>query len=210
MEIRNKKAAFEMSMSTIIIIVLSVVFLILGLVLLRSIFQTATTSIDNIDSKLQDQLNTIFAQEDKPYWMKPDDGVLKVRSATTNFGFILGGRSKNNIDVKRGDMQYRFLVDKASPDNCYTKLGNNEAKIKSWFPGSRFATDDNDLTNLNKLNYYQDDMGWDRIQISIPSGTILCTQKILYDIYDTSDTTLGPVAVGGGSFTLEILRKAIV
>lgn len=208
MEIRNKKAAFEMSMSTIIIIVLSVVFLILGLVLLRSIFGTATSSLQITDDKLKTQLATLFADENSPTFIKPEDGILKIRSGTANFVFVLGGRSKAGIDVKRGDLQYRLLIDKEAPGNCYKLLSNNEAKIKSWFPGSKIAANEEDQT-MNPLTIYPGDLASEKIQISIPSGTPLCTQKVYYDIIDKTDPTLSQ-PIGGGSFMIEVLRKAII
>jgi hypothetical protein len=203
---KSKKAAFEMSMSTIIIIVLSVIFLILGLVLLKNIFGTATSSLATIDDKLKTQMASLFADEDQPIFIKPEDGVLKIRAGTTNFGFILGGKSKYGNDVKRGDIQFKLTLDKKGSGNCYSKIG--EAKIKQWFVGSSIAASDTDNI-YNSMDDYRDDMAFQRIQIDIPSGTVLCTQKVFYDVIDKSDTTQ-TLPIGGGSFTIEVLRKSLI
>ena len=63
---KNKRAAIEMSMGTIITIILAVVFLILGLTFVKSIFGVASSSIQITDDKLKAQLSTLFAGEFPP------------------------------------------------------------------------------------------------------------------------------------------------
>ncbi len=205
---KNKRAAIEMSMGTIITIILAVVFLILGLTFVKSIFGVASSSIQITDDKLKAQLSTLFADENQPTFIKPEEGVFKVRAAS-DFYFVIGGRSKNGNDVQRGDLQYRFILDKNAPNSCLSKFNNNEARIKAWFPGVKFAADENEEV-LNPLTIYQGDMSSSRIQISIPSGTPLCSQIILYDVFDKSDNSTSAVPVGGSSFTVQVLRRSIV
>lgn len=205
----NKKAAFEMSMSTIIIIVLSVVFLILGLSLLRTIYGSATSSIGTIDEKLKGQLTTLFADEEQPIFIKPEDGQLKIRADTTNFGFIIGGRTKYGNDLgidgsARNDMQYRLVINKDS--ECAKKLG--ESKVKQWFVGTKIAASEEDSV-YNDITDYKADQGFVRVQVDIPSGTPLCTQIVYYDLIDTSSEE-GKLPIGGGSFSIQIMRKALV
>ncbi len=60
---KNKKAAFEMSMTTIIVIVMAVVMLILGLVFIRTIMcgamNIATTTLEGAQS----EINKLFGEE---------------------------------------------------------------------------------------------------------------------------------------------------
>jgi hypothetical protein len=207
LEKRGKKAAIEMSMSTVIIIVLAVSFLILGLILLRNIFGNATTSMGTIDDKLKNQLSSLFADEEQQIFIKPDDGQLKIRAGTTNFGFVIGARTRNGNDVaKRSDIQYRLVLDKNAPNNCLKKI--TEAKVRSWFVGSKIATGESDLT-YNSITDYKADQGFVRIQIDLPSGTVLCTQTVYYDFVDKTDPTLER-PIGGGSFTVEVIRKSLL
>jgi len=210
MVLRNKKAAFEMSMSTIIVIVLSVVFLILGLVLLRTIYSSATSSIGTIDDKLKTQLSSLFADEEQPIFIKPEDGQLKIRADTANFGFIIGGRTKYGNDIgadgsPRNDMQYRLIVDKDSA--CAKKIG--ESKVKQWFVGTNMAASEEDKV-YNDITDYQADQGFVRVQVDMPKGTILCTQTVYYDLVDQSNKEEGTLPIGGGSFTIQVIRKALV
>jgi len=206
LERKSKKAAFEMSMSTVIIIVLSVVFLILGLVLLRNVFGVATDSISTIDDKLKTQLTTLFADdESSTVFMRPEDGVLKIRADTAEFGFVIGGKTKNGNDIVNwGDMQYRLILDKSS--SCYTKLG--ESTIKKWFTNAKIASGDQDTASYNPLNWAKNgDVGLARIQLTIPKGTVICTQTVLFDFIDKTDATLTQ-PLDGAAFSIQILRRA--
>jgi len=58
--INNKKAAFEMTMGTIVIIVLAVSMLILGLVLTKKIMCSGIGLTDEINSKITGEIQTLF------------------------------------------------------------------------------------------------------------------------------------------------------
>ena len=206
--VMNKKAAIEMSMSTIITIVFAVVFLILGLTFIRNIYGFATSTTDSIDEKMKTQLSSLFADEDQPIFIKPEDGQLKVRAGTTNFGFIIGARTKTGNDVtKRSDIQYRLVLDKTS--QCMTVNKIAESRIKSWFVSSKVASGESDLT-YNSVSDYKFDQGFVRVQIDLPSGTQTCSQLVYYDFIDKSDNSSVGLPIGGGSFNIEVLRKSLV
>lgn len=61
--IKSKKAALEMSMTTIVTIVLVVVTLVLALVLIRTIFTSSTNAIDQVNTAIQDQINNLFTSQ---------------------------------------------------------------------------------------------------------------------------------------------------
>ena len=57
--IENKKAAMEMSVGTIVTIVLLMSVLVLGLVLITNIFSGATSSVKTIDDKVKSEIKFI-------------------------------------------------------------------------------------------------------------------------------------------------------
>jgi len=61
---KNKKAAIEMSIGTIVVIVLAMTMLIMGLVLIKSIFSGATYNVDTINDKVKEQINKMFEEDD--------------------------------------------------------------------------------------------------------------------------------------------------
>ena len=59
-KINNKKAAFEMSIGTIVVIVLSMTMLILGIVLIRNIMCAGIGLTGEINSKVRGEIDTLF------------------------------------------------------------------------------------------------------------------------------------------------------
>src|SRR3989338_8114558 len=57
---RNNKAAIELSMTTIVVVVLSLTLLIMGFVLVRSIMCSAIGLTDEIGGKAKDRVNELF------------------------------------------------------------------------------------------------------------------------------------------------------
>lgn len=60
--VNNKKAALEMSMGTVVVIVLAVTMLILGLVLVRTIFTGAKYNVEEIDDKVRGEIQKLFQE----------------------------------------------------------------------------------------------------------------------------------------------------
>ena len=89
---KNKKAAFEMSMTTVVIIVISVVMLILGLVFVRQIFGVATESVNMIDDQVKNELMNLFGEQGgKEIVVKlGTQQSAKVQQGTQGFGFVFG------------------------------------------------------------------------------------------------------------------------
>jgi len=67
-KINNKKAAFEMSIGTIVIIVLAMSMLILGLVLTKKIMCSGIVLTDQIDQAVENQVSSMF--EGQEYGVK--------------------------------------------------------------------------------------------------------------------------------------------
>jgi len=201
MVLRNKKAAFEMSMSTIIIIVLSVSFLILGLVLLKTIFQTATKSTDSIDQKLETELNKIFTDETKNFVIYlGEDNTAKIRAGTTSFNILVASQSLNNVRLAdASQIQYKIeLVDEGSAQSCITLIGKTKTtslfydKLDTWLNSS---SADGPLS-------------WKFIKFSVPVDTRVCSQTVRVTAIDKTVVPTGET-IGFSSFSLEILKKGL-
>src|SRR3989338_903187 len=201
MVLRNKKAAFEMSMSTIIIIVLSVSFLILGLVLLKTIFQTATKSTDSIDQKLETELNKIFTDETKNFVIYlGEDNTAKIRAGTTSFNILVASQSLNNVRLAdASQIQYKIeLVDEGSAQSCITLIGKTKTtslfydKLDTWLNSS---SADGPLS-------------WKFIKFSVPGDTRVCSQTVRVTAIDKTVVPTGET-IGFSSFSLEILKKGL-
>jgi len=60
---KNKRAAMEMSVGTIVTIVLLMAVLVLGLVLVRSIFTSSIENVDAIDENIKSQIQVLFSED---------------------------------------------------------------------------------------------------------------------------------------------------
>jgi hypothetical protein len=198
--LKDKRAAFEMSMSTIIVIVLSVSFLILGLVLLKNIYGTSSKSINILDEKFGSELQKIFTDENRNLVIYlGEDKKASVRAGTTDFGVGIAAQTINNIRMEdKSKIQYFVSLDESSPKSCTKILGKTRTvglfsqKLDTWLNSTAFD---------GPISKFQ-------IRVSIPTSTQVCTQLVEVTAKDFSVDPNGEV-IAMDSFTLEILKKGL-
>ena len=197
---KNKKGAFELSISVMIIVVLAITLLIMGLVLLRNIFGGATESIDTLSSKVKDEINKIFTDEGKKIVIYlGQDKTAKIKANTQNFGIAIGAKTSTGAKVQsRSDLQYRLELDQTSSTNCVRILG--VAQTESLFVQK--------MGDWNDMLEFQGDSALDIVQLTVPEGTPLCTQKVLVTVRDKTVNTGGDI-VGGDFFIIQIVRSGV-
>ena len=115
----EKKAAMEMSVGTIVTIVLLMTVLILGLVLVRNIYGSGSNAIDQIDSAIQNEMNKLFAEEGKTLVIYPTSRKVTLKKDAEPSGFAF---SVKNNDVE--DMDFTYTVE-ADPDFDFTRCGSS-------------------------------------------------------------------------------------
>lgn len=104
---KSKKAAMEMSVGTIVTIVLLMTVLILGLGLVRNIFGTSSNAIDQVDSSVQNQLQQLFSEDtSKRVAIYPVERTLKMKQGDSG-GF---GLSIKNIEQTPGLFSYEVMA----------------------------------------------------------------------------------------------------
>jgi archaellum component FlaG (FlaF/FlaG flagellin family) len=129
MNFKSKKAAIEMSMTTIVTIVLVVVTLVLALVLIRTIFTSSTNAIDQVNTAIQDQINNLFTSQGGNLQVYPNSRQITLNRGDTpkGFGFSIKNPEKTtatfSYNISAGDVHNcgtAFTPDQA---NAYV-LGN--------------------------------------------------------------------------------------
>ena len=106
----NKKGAMELSMSTIVILVLAMTMLILGLVLVRSIFKGATSSVNDINEKVKGEISGLFVDESSKIIINLGaDRIARVQADTDNFGVSFGAKTLDGSAVVPKRMKYILL-----------------------------------------------------------------------------------------------------
>jgi len=201
----DKKAAFEMSISTMIIIVIGVLFLIMALALLRNIFFGAEQSVDIINGQVMTQLRSLFTDDNQKIIIKLPSNTLDIKSGTSNFGFAVAARTKYGTPLANySGIQYKLELVKTS--ECYTKLG--ATMVARWFVAQKISSDQGEYYN-DVDNYDQTDMGGASIKLTIPEGTILCTQAVKISFVDNTSPGESRIPIGGDTITINIERAGI-
>jgi len=195
----KNKGALEMSVGTIVVIVIAMAMLILGLVLVRTIFTGATGSINVLNDKVQDEISGLFADEGSDVVVKLGGGqTAKIKAGSGIYGVAVGARTPDGSNVgSRNRLQYKLTIESPTGSNCASKLGLRRAE-------------DLLLTNLNSFNNFDKFEGANAfalIEIDIPKGTNVCSQKVFIDVRDTQVST--SEFFGGNFFKLEVQKEGL-
>ena len=190
--VRCKRAAMELSMSTIVILVLAMTMLILGLVLVRSIFTGATGSVNQINEKVKGEISGLFVDESSKIIINlGSDRVAKIPANTDNFGISFGAKTVDGSAVIPKRMKYKLTLDDTARENCVSELGRKATE--ELFQQSIG-------TNI-EFDEFEGDAAFTIVQVSIPEATPLCTQKVFVDVTDNN------APVGRSTFIVEVVRK---
>src|SRR3990167_3393632 len=92
----SKRAAMEMSVGTMVTIVLLMIVLVLGIFFIQRIFSSGTNAIDTIDNEIQSQIQKLFAEEGRKVAIYPTSREIEVKRGDDPKGFAF---SVKNNDV---------------------------------------------------------------------------------------------------------------
>jgi len=133
--IGEKKAAIELSIGTIVILVLAMSMLILGLVLLRTIFTSATDNINVLDDEVRGEINDLLG-EDKKVAVKLAGNKAEM-SIGEDYGVGFGIKNFETGTTDTGRFTYKVEV---SDSDIRSKCGINEADAEKWVVAGRTDT----------------------------------------------------------------------
>lgn len=110
--IKTKKAAMEMSVGTIVTIVLLMTVLVLGLVLVKDIFTGSRDSIQGINQAVKDQINKLFAEDStRKIVLYPETREIRIKKGEDESGF---GFSIRNVDQEAASFSYTIAAEEVS------------------------------------------------------------------------------------------------
>ncbi len=181
----GKKAQLEMSVGTIVTIVLLTLALILGVILTNTIFQGAKENINSIDQSVKTEINKLFAEDTSRMIViyPPTMQVSIAKGETGGFGFSI-----RNVDMDDGTFSYDVSASEIGAGCRLTKaeadrliiLGKSEDGIRI-ISGSSL-----DPPRLVRFN--------------IPESTPLCNIRYSINIEKNGETYLS----GGATVDVEI------
>ena len=196
---KNKKAALELSIGTIVIIVIGMTMLILGMVLVKNIFFGATESVNILNDKVKASIVNLFGDENKEVIiMLGQDKTAKIKAGSDVFGVAIGAKTLDGSLTSRSRLKYKLSLDDSTSENCADDKFLGESNTKKLFKQK--------MNEYIEFDEYSGDSSFAIVQIGVPKGTKLCTQKVRIDVKDTQATT-GSDNVGGSFFIIDIKRS---
>ena len=181
---RGKRGALELSIGTIVIIVLAMSMLILGLVLIKNIFSGSSENILQMNDKVKDQINKLFV-EDKMTVIYLPNQIAKIEQ-NKDWGVAFGIKNLERGTAEVGRFSYDVVV--SDPD-VRQKCGIGERDIEGWIKTGR--ADQMDIAPGQ--NYYG------IVRFLIPVNAPLCTVRFHLDV------KLDNVAYATDFFDVEVL-----
>lgn len=115
----NKRAAMEMSVGTIVTIVLLMTVLILGLVLVRTIFRGSIENIESIDEAVKNEIRKLFSEDaSRKVVVFPSSRQITLKKGDDPKGFAFSVKNQHNEEKF-----FTYSV-KADPAFDFSKCGS--------------------------------------------------------------------------------------
>lgn len=180
---KNNKAALELSIGTIVIIVLAMAMLILGLILVRNIFSGGTNAVDRINQGVINEIERVFSDPNQKIAIIPKTRKINLEQGSRGSGIAL---SIKNTENREKNFEYKIFVERNfdSEKKCD---GITKEEINEWLD-----IDSGSFT----LGRGQKPNDPDLITFTIPEDAPLCTILFKVEvrsdgkIYDTSSFQL--------------------
>ena len=158
----------EMSVGTIVTIVLLMAVLVLGLVLIQKIFSSSTNAVDNVDSQIQSQITKLFQDEGGTLVVYPSSREITLKKKDdTPKGFAFA--VKNDYTEQK---TFSYVVYSQDISNCGSTFTKQKADSIILGGSGSFTLGQNQDTVANRdiVKFILDD--------SIPACTAIYRLKI--------------------------------
>jgi hypothetical protein len=124
----QKRGAMELSVGTIVVLVLAMTMLIMGIVLVRSIFKGATYNVDVLNEKVKGEINKLFTEESALVLYLPN--FLAEAKQGAQYGVAFGIKNLETGTAQPGTFSYTVTL--ADPAGAKAKCGIESSAIMNW------------------------------------------------------------------------------
>ncbi len=162
---KNRKAAMEMSVGTIVTIVLLMSVLILGIFLVKSIFKSAKGAVDLTDQQLKNEINKLFS-EDKRLVIYPGTRHVEIKQEETD-GVGIG--IKNLLKGREGASRFSYEVIVSDASDCPI----TESEVAKWIKTGRAESN---------IPIPVGEVSVQKVLFEIPTGAPLCTARFRVNV----------------------------
>jgi hypothetical protein len=169
----EKRGAMELSMSTIVILVLAMSMLILGLVLVRTIFTGAKYNVDTMNTKVQNEINKLFV-EDEPMVVYLANKKLDIKPGEDwGVAFAIKHLVEGESGLKKFDYKVEVNMDPMALKNNCGGLTVKEAE--EYIEAA---------SRISSMSLKPGQIGHEIIRFSIPEGAPLCFIRYSITVQD--------------------------
>ena len=165
---QNKKAALELSIGTIVVIVIAITMLILGLVLVQQIFSGAGHNVNEIDQKVRDEIGKLFTEDKKVVIYLPNKLAEIKQGESWGIAFAIKNLETGVSEVST----YSYDVSVSEP-NLKRKCGITDSQALNWI-----TTGEAD----SGIKISPGGTTYGLIRFNIPEGAPLCTVRFHLNI----------------------------
>lgn len=106
---KNKKAAIELSIGTIVIIVIAMSMLILGLVLVRTIFTGSIYNVQQLNKNVEAEINKLFNERGQKIVIYLPNNQAEIKKGES-FGVAFGIKNTAEGEATPGQFNYNIEV----------------------------------------------------------------------------------------------------
>lgn len=179
-KIKNKKGAIELSIGTVVIIVLAMSMLILGLVLIRKIFTGATESVDTLNEKVKGEIANLFTEEGSKVAIRLGADKTATVKQGNRLGVAIGASAEQTI-ANQNQLQFKLKLLDNSDTGCRQRFQ------QYYFKDYRFT---NFETPPTLFEDYEGLKGYSIIIFDIPKDAPDCEQRVQIIVKDTTQAGL--------------------
>lgn len=175
------RGAMEMSVGTIVTIVLLMTVLILGLVLVKNIYSSASGVVDLTDQQLKSEVEKLFSQENKLV-IVPSTREIEIKQEKTD-GVGIG--IKNLLTGTSGTKTFSYEVVVSDASDC----SESAEEIETWLKLGKSEQD---------IPIAPGEYSAQKVLIEVPTGSSLCVFRCRVNVYvdgDSYDTDFFDVTV---------------
>ena len=162
---KNRKAAMEMSVGTIVTIVLLMSVLILGIFLVKNIFSSAKGAIDLTDQQLEEEINSLFG-DDNELVIYPKNRLVEVKQGELQ---EIGIGIKNLLEGTSGTKSFSYEVLVSDASNC----AESEEEVESWIVIGK---------SEENIPIPVGDLSVQRVRVKAPVGSSLCIARFRVNV----------------------------
>ena len=165
----RKKGALELSVGTIVIIVIALAFLILGLVLVRQIFFSATHNVDILDQKVQAEIQKLFTEE-KRMVVYLSNNIAKPKQGE-EWGVAFAIKNLETGTINEGRFNYNVKIGMGATE-LKTNCGITENQVLSYIA----------LGKEGAMSIAPGQTAYSIVRFKIPETAPLCLMRFNIDV----------------------------